>query len=109
MLKGSIQIGLSIDMENTVNMVPVTHVARVVVASSFYPPVEPLGVAQVTSHPRLTFNQFTEALAAYGVKKGSYGEWKQKLDEFIREGTEEHALYVKFPRLPSSSPNELGY
>jgi L-aminoadipate-semialdehyde dehydrogenase len=96
MLKGSIQIGLSIDMDNTVNMVPVTHVARVVVATSFFPPMEPLGVAQVTSHPRLTFNQFTEALAAYGVKKAPYENWKRKIDEYIREGREEHALYVIF-------------
>ncbi|KAF2808878.1 alpha-aminoadipate reductase [Mytilinidion resinicola] len=106
MLKGSIQIGVSIDMNNTVNMVPVTHVARVVVATSFYPPIEPLGVAQVTSHPRLTFNQFTVALAAYGVKKVPYKEWKQKLDDYIRDGKEEHALLPLYHFVTGDLPSD---
>ena len=53
-LKGSVQLGKIPDIENSVNMVPVDHVARVVVATSLNPPKEnELAVAQVTGHPRI--------------------------------------------------------
>ena len=56
-------------------MVPVTHVARVV-ASMFDAPVEPLGVVQVTGHPRLTSNGFVRSLENYGytIPQVSYDE-----------------------------------
>src|SRR5205823_5853884 len=65
-LKGCIQLKSRPDITNTINMVPVTQVARVVVASTFNPPVSPLGVAQITSHPRITFNEFLGSLENFG-------------------------------------------
>jgi L-aminoadipate-semialdehyde dehydrogenase len=79
-------------------MVPVTHVARVVVASMFDTPVEPLGVAQVTGHPRLTFNGFVGSLENYGytVPQVSYDEWRKMMEQYVASSAEEqkedHAL-----------------
>lgn len=38
MMKGCVQLGVIPNIHNTINMVPVDHVARVVVASAFHPP-----------------------------------------------------------------------
>lgn len=97
MLKGCIQLRARPDITNTINMVPVTHVARVVVASAFNPPVTPLGVAQITSHPRITFNTFIGALEKFGynVPQVTYDSWKKSMEAYVadRSGTrEEHAL-----------------
>lgn len=98
-------------MSNTINMVPVTHVARVVVASSFNPPVSPLGVAQVTSHPRITFNEFLGALEKFGyrVPLVSYGEWKRKMETYVadRSGTrEENALLPLYHFVTGDLPGD---
>ena len=95
MAKGCIQLGCRPRIANTVNMVPVNHVARVVVASALSPPQAPLGVAQVTSHPRMTFSQYLATLQTYGydVPEVEYTEWKKKLEEYAtQEEREQHAL-----------------
>ncbi|KAH8730466.1 hypothetical protein GQ44DRAFT_673249 [Phaeosphaeriaceae sp. PMI808] len=96
-LKGCIQLKSRPDITNTINMVPVTHVARVVVASSFNPPITPLGVAQITSHPRITFNEFLGSLENFGynVPLVPYPQWKAAMESYVadRSGTkEENAL-----------------
>jgi L-aminoadipate-semialdehyde dehydrogenase len=76
-------------------MVPGNHVARVVVAAALNPPVVTLGVAQVTSHPRLTFSQYLAALQLYGydVPEVEYGQWKKALEKYASdEKKEQHAL-----------------
>ncbi len=97
-LKGCIQLKSRPDMTNTINMVPVTQVARVVVASSFNPPVSPLGVAQVTSHPRITFNEFLGSLETYGytVPLVSYPEWKKNMENYVADlsGTKEESALL---------------
>jgi L-aminoadipate-semialdehyde dehydrogenase len=97
MLKGCIQLKSRPDINNTINMVPVTHVARVVVAASFNPPTAPLGVAQITSHPRITFNEFLGSLENFGYQAPlvSYKQWKTDMETYVadRSGTkEENAL-----------------
>lgn len=97
--KGCLQLRARPDIENTLNQVPVTEVARVVVASALCPPVSPLGVAQVTSHPRLTLNGWLGALEEYGydVPRVSYAEWCERLREYVSdESKEEHALLPLF-------------
>ncbi|KAI5285126.1 large subunit of alpha-aminoadipate reductase [Ascosphaera aggregata] len=71
-------------------MVPVDHVARVVVASAFYPPVTPLCVSHVTGHPRLRFNQFLGALEKYGfdVPVVDYVPWAAKLERYVHDNFE---------------------
>ena len=99
MLKGCIQLSSRPHITNTVNMVPADHVARVVVAGAFHPPVAPLGVVHVTSHPRLHFNEFLSALAHYGynVREVDYSAWRDQLEKYVADGPiekdyEQHAL-----------------
>jgi L-aminoadipate-semialdehyde dehydrogenase len=97
LLKGSVQLHSRPNIDNTINMVPVTHVARVVVASSLSPPVSPIGVSQITSHPRITINRFIGALEKYGynVPQVDYSIWKKNIEAYVADqsGTrEEHAL-----------------
>ncbi|KAI4259141.1 MAG: hypothetical protein L6R42_004732 [Xanthoria sp. 1 TBL-2021] len=108
-LKGCIQLGSAPIIPNGINMVPVNHVARCVVASAFHPPRVPqitnsgISVAQVTANPRSTFTQFTDVLKiyGYGIDSVPYEEWKQNLVQYVEEqqqqqggykGKEEHAL-----------------
>ncbi|KAF5132908.1 L-2-aminoadipate reductase large subunit [Metarhizium anisopliae] len=60
---------------NTVNAVPVGHVARVVVLASFNPVSAETGtsggdvgvhVVHVTAHPRLRMNEYLSTLSYYG-------------------------------------------
>ncbi|MBE3044105.1 thioester reductase domain-containing protein [Candidatus Bathyarchaeota archaeon] len=105
--KGCLQLGARPDIENSLNQVPVTEVARVVVASALHPPVSPLGVAQVTSHPRLTLNSWLGALEEYGytVPKVSYAEWTEKLRAYVDEDKEEHALLPLFHHVAGDLPS----
>lgn len=109
MIKGCAQLGQMPDIYNTVNMVPVDHVARVVVACAVFPPKEPLAVAHVTSHPRLRMYEFLGTLATYGynVKKVDYIPWRKALEHHVFELSKDNALYplVQFvlEDLPSSS------
>ncbi|KAI9681335.1 MAG: large subunit of alpha-aminoadipate reductase [Caeruleum heppii] len=95
MIKGCVQLHCRPNIQNTVNMVPVDHVARVVVASAFFPPVSPLGVVHVTSHPRLRLNDFLAIIEEYGydVPQSGYRAWAEALEEYVSaEGKEQHAL-----------------
>ena len=99
MAKGCIQLGCRPKIENTVNMVPVNHVARVVVATALSPPKTPLGVAQVTGRPRMTFSEYLATLQTYGydIPEVEYSVWKKKLEDYAAaadDGREQHALYV---------------
>lgn len=96
MLKGCAELGLYPNINNTINMVPVDHVARVTVAGALHPPKEDeLAVIQVTGHPRVTFTQYVGALNKFGydLKEGDYVTWKKSLEKFVVEGTHESALY----------------
>ncbi|OCK85757.1 L-aminoadipate-semialdehyde dehydrogenase-like protein large subunit [Lepidopterella palustris CBS 459.81] len=112
MLKGCIQLRSRPDITNTINMVPVNHVARVVVASAFNPPVSPLGVAQVTSHPRITFNEFVESLEQYGydVPRVEYAVWKKRMEEYVAGNSdgnkEEHALLPLYHFVTGDLPSD---
>lgn len=94
MMKGCVQLSSRPNITNTINMVPVDHVARVVVAAAFAPPTSALSVCQVTSHPRLTFNEFLGTLQLYGfdVPEVGYDTWRASLDKFVEASTEPHAL-----------------
>lgn len=74
-------------IDNTINQVPVTHVAKVVVAAALGPPVAPLGVANVTSHPRLRFSEYVGALRTYGyaVAELPYRDWVPVVDAYVQQ------------------------
>jgi L-2-aminoadipate reductase len=84
MLKACTQLASRPDISNTVNMVPVDHVARVVVACALHPPAQ-MSVAHVTGHPRLTFNQFLASLSTYGydVPITDYKEWTGTVQNYV--------------------------
>ncbi|KAI5299159.1 large subunit of alpha-aminoadipate reductase, partial [Ascosphaera atra] len=86
-MKGCVQLSARPNINNSVNMVPVDHVASVVIASAFNPPVKPLGVAHVTGHPRLKFNQFLGALETYGyqVPQIDYVPWAKMLEKYVHD------------------------
>ncbi|CCX30155.1 Similar to L-aminoadipate-semialdehyde dehydrogenase; acc. no. P40976 [Pyronema omphalodes CBS 100304] len=95
MVKGCAQLGKMPDIVNTVNMVPVDHVARVVVACAVSPPVTPLAVAQVTGHPRLRMNEFLATLATYGydVQTVDYIPWRMALENYVMGESKDNALF----------------
>ncbi|KAF2838212.1 large subunit of L-aminoadipate-semialdehyde dehydrogenase [Patellaria atrata CBS 101060] len=109
-LKGCVQLSAAPKIENTINQVPVTHVARVVVASTLNPPVAPLGVAQVTAHPRITFKDMGAALRGYGydVPELEYREWVQRMEEYVgnskQQQKEDHALLPLYDMVTSDLP-----
>ncbi|KAH0353186.1 large subunit of L-aminoadipate-semialdehyde dehydrogenase, partial [Aureobasidium melanogenum] len=94
MLKGCVQVGSRPDITNTINMVPVDHVARLVIATALNQPVAPMVVCHVTGHPRLTFNQYLAALEAFGYEapKVDFPKWRDAVEKFVEQGKEEHAL-----------------
>ena len=103
MLKGCIQLSARPDIANTVNSVPVNHVARVVVAAALNPLPTGIHVVHVTGHPRLRMNQYLSYLETYGftVPEVSYDDWKEGLEKYVAAGgqekdQEQHALMPLF-------------
>ena len=118
MIKGCVQLGQVPAIYNTVNMVPVDHVARVVVACAFFPPGSghTNAVAHVTSHPRLRFTGFLGSLATfnYPVSIVDYIPWRIALEKHIMApsasggGKEEQnalfpLLHIVLDNLPQST------
>ena len=85
LLKGCAQLQSRPNIDNTINMVPVNHVARIVVASTFHPPTSPLGVVHVTSPVRLRFNDFLGILETYGyvAPREEYDIWRNAAKSFV--------------------------
>jgi L-aminoadipate-semialdehyde dehydrogenase len=109
MLKGSIQVGARPDVSNTINMVPVTRVARIVVSASIYG--ERGSTAHVDARPRLTFNEFLGALEKFGydVPVEAYELWSKRVEKYVEEdgavaGKEELALLGLFHMVTSDLP-----
>ncbi|KAL8736526.1 MAG: hypothetical protein Q9181_002396 [Wetmoreana brouardii] len=124
-LKGCIQLGCAPAIDNGINMVPVDHVARCVVACALHPSTSPssstVTVGQITARPRMMFTEFAATLKTYGydVDLVPYEEWKEKLVRYVeqqqqdkvKDGQEEHALMPLYhfatsppqPLLPSST------
>ncbi|KAI0073638.1 L-aminoadipate-semialdehyde dehydrogenase large subunit [Panus rudis PR-1116 ss-1] len=97
LVKGCIQLGLVPDINNTVNMVPVDHVARCTALAAVAPLPEPrnhLSVLHVAAYPRPTFNAFLSALSTYGfpTEKSEYLVWRSKLERHVME-VQDNALF----------------
>ncbi|TRM60442.1 hypothetical protein BD626DRAFT_407533 [Schizophyllum amplum] len=96
MVKGCIQLGNTPDMNNTVNMVPVDHVARsTALAALTPPPSDPLAVLHITAAPLPTYNAMLGALATYGfsVTPCEYVLWRRKLEQHVMSGAADNALF----------------
>lgn len=98
MVKGSQQIGEYPNIANSVNMVPVDHVARLTVAAALHAPESSgISVVHVTSHPRIQFTEFLGCLASYGydVSPAEYLPWRVALEKYVVE----HGDSALFPLL----------
>ncbi|KAI5888675.1 large subunit of L-aminoadipate-semialdehyde dehydrogenase [Schizophyllum commune H4-8] len=96
MVKGCIQLGHTPDMNNTVNMVPVDHVARcTALAALTQPSNAPLSVLHITATPPPTYNDFLGALSAYGfaVSPVEYVLWRRELEQHVMSGAADNALF----------------
>ncbi|KAI1114257.1 aminoadipate reductase [Nemania sp. NC0429] len=102
--KGSLQVGGRPDIPNALNAVPVTQVNRIVVAAAFHLSAatgQSLAVAQVTSRPRLTLNNWMEALEVFGYEAPitPYRDWSAKVKAYVGDDDvkkEPHALLPLF-------------
>ena len=91
LIKGSAQLGLIPAMNNTINMVPVDHVARVTslagLAATQWPENRqtPAAVCHVPSHRTIRSNEFLGALIEYGwnVRSAEYLEWRTALENHV--------------------------
>lgn len=97
MVKGCLQLGLVPDINNTVNVTPVDHVAflsALSVTSPFTDPSSTFKVAHVTGHPSLRYNGLFSALSTYGyqVSQTEYVHWRTKLEQHVLE-TQDNALF----------------
>ncbi|KZT70440.1 alpha-aminoadipate reductase Lys1p [Daedalea quercina L-15889] len=97
MVKGCIQLGLVPDINNTVNMVPVDHVARCTTLAALAPlaaPRDALSVLHVAAYPRPTFNGFLSSLARYGfaMQRCEYLIWRRQLEKHVME-VQDNALF----------------
>lgn len=109
--KGCVQLGARPHIVNSVNAVPVDHVAKVVIAAALNP-LPGVNVVHVTAHPRLRMNEFLSALSYYGYKvpEVDYEEWKTQLEEFVSAGSvekdqEQSALMPLFHMATSNLPS----
>ncbi|KAH8101926.1 alpha-aminoadipate reductase Lys1p [Cristinia sonorae] len=97
LVKGCIQLGLIPDINNTINLVPVDHVAMCTALAAVAPLPDPqnhLSVLHVAAEPRPTFNGFLSSLARYGfpTERCEYLVWRSKLERHVME-VQDNALF----------------
>lgn len=94
LVKGCIQLGAIPDIHNSINMVPVDHVARITSVSALQSPLVPLKVYQVTARPAPRFNSFLSALTRYGydVQRTEYLPWRTQLEQHVLK-VQDNALF----------------
>ncbi|KAG5349365.1 putative NRPS-like protein biosynthetic cluster [Termitomyces sp. Mn162] len=95
LVKGCIQLGLVPDMNNTINMVPVNHVALCTSLSAISPlPNAPMSVLHITARPLPTFNGMLSSLQQYGyaTEPCEYVVWRRKLEQHVME-VQDNALF----------------
>ncbi|KAJ7096683.1 alpha-aminoadipate reductase Lys1p [Mycena belliarum] len=95
LVKGCIQLGLVPDINNTVNMVPVDHVALCTAQAAVAPlPDAALSVLHVTARPLPTYNDLLAPLAqfGFGTTQCEYVVWRRRLEQHVME-TQDNALF----------------
>ncbi|KAI9444302.1 alpha-aminoadipate reductase Lys1p [Lactarius indigo] len=95
LVKGCIQLGLVPDINNTINMVPVDHVAFCISLAAVSPrPGLGITVLHVRARPLPTFNFIFSSLSRYGfqVERCEYLVWRRELERHVME-VQDNALY----------------
>jgi L-aminoadipate-semialdehyde dehydrogenase len=92
-VKGCVQLKLVPEIGNTVNMVPVDHVATVIALSTITAPSSTI-VLHIAARPPVTFNDIFAFLMAYGydVSQCEYVIWRGKLEQHVLE-VQDNALF----------------
>ena len=95
MVKGCVQLGLVPNINNTINMVPVDHVAKCTsLAAISSLPHAGMTVLHITARPLPTFNDLLSSLARYGfpTTQCEYLVWRRKLELHVME-VQDNALF----------------
>ncbi len=95
LVKGCIQLGLVPDINNTINMVPVDHVAKLTALAAVSPlPESRQTVLHVTARPPPTYNRLFSSLPKYGyeIEQCEYLVWRRKLEQHILK-VQDNALF----------------
>jgi len=95
LVKGCVQLGLVPDINNTVNMVPVDHVALCTSLAAVSPlPDAAMSVLHITAQPIPTFNGMLSSLKQYGfpTEPCEYVVWRRKLERHVME-VQDNALF----------------
>jgi L-2-aminoadipate reductase len=95
LLKGCVQLGLAPEIYNTVNMVPVDHVAHIISAASLVSLNPGACIIHVTGHPRSRFVDILSSLSEYGfnVSAIDYVPWRIALERYTILESKDNALY----------------
>ena len=114
-IQGSIQLESRPDLgPNTINLVPVSHCANIVVSASLCPPrQQSVAVVHVTPNPQMSFNAFLETLQLYGYNapKVPYPAWRSALEQYVSSPStaatqrEAHALLPLFDWVTTDLPS----
>lgn len=89
------QLGLVPDINNTVNMVPVDHVARCTALAALAPlPNATQTVLHIVANPLPTFNDLLSSLTEYGftTQQCEYLAWRRELEKHVME-VQDNALF----------------
>ncbi|KAK1218376.1 large subunit of alpha-aminoadipate reductase [Marasmius sp. AFHP31] len=97
LVKGCIQLGLIPNINNTINMVPVDHVALTTSLAAVSPLLSKhdfSSVLHMVARPLPTFNSMLQTLSKYGFKttRTEYVAWRGKLEEHVMQ-VQDNALY----------------
>ena len=95
LVKGCIQLGLIPDINNTLNMVPVDHVALSIALAAVSPlPDSSMFVLHITAWPMPTFNGMLSSLIQYGypTEQIEYLVWRRRLEQHVME-VQDNALF----------------
>jgi L-2-aminoadipate reductase len=95
LVKGCIQLGLVPDINNTVNMVPVDHVASATGAAAVSASQDSaMSVLHMTASPIPSFNDVLSSLSRYGyaTEPCEYVIWRRKLEQHVLE-VQDNALF----------------
>lgn len=105
LVKGCVQLGNTPDIENTINMVPVDHCARIIALAALHAPADRLPVYQVTARPTIRFNDFLAALPRHGyaVEQCEYVVWRTRLEQHVLV-SQDNALFPLLHYVVSDLP-----
>ena len=95
LVKGCIQLGLVPDINNSINMVPVDHVAQIISTATVSPLTEPnRTVLHVSATPPPSYKVLFSALSTHGwkVDECEYLNWRGKLEQHVLENND-NALF----------------